>query len=235
MRILFDNLFENASISATNESLNYPAINLVHPFLEKRFQSSGVSSVITLDFTEDQTMDCFFYAFHNTTSLSVVYKNSVAATLLTLNISSPEDVGIEYFASLTTIRSVEITINGPDPVYLGGVGGGVCYQMPDPLADYEPGNADNSDPVESPFGQTLQNYIKPLRALKYGFRENENSARKEIDTRYKSVGKGKPIYFDLYEDTREKEEPIYGKITNDLGFSYSPRRYNFELNILEAR
>ena len=36
MKILFDNILEDATLSATNESLNYPVANLGHPFLEKR-------------------------------------------------------------------------------------------------------------------------------------------------------------------------------------------------------
>ena len=233
MRILFNNVFEDASFSATNESLNYPVPNLAHPFLRKRFQSSSTTSLITALFTEDQSMSCFFYGYHTLTTIVVVFKNSGGGTLLTLNITSPEDIGVEWFSTLTTVRSVDITITGASGVFLGGVGSGLCYQMPDPLANYDPGNADNSDFIESPHGQTLQTYIEPLRELEFGFRELE--LKGEIDSRYKSVGVGKPLFFDLYEDNRDKEPPIYGKIVRSLNFPYSPRRYNFKLQIREAR
>lgn len=235
MNILFNNVLEEASIIATNESLNYPSVNIVHPFLRKRFQSSSTSSLITLSFASDQTMDCFMYGYHTLTSATVVFKNSGGSTLDTLSITSPEDIGVESFTQLTTVRSIEITINGASGVYLGGVGAGVCYDMPDPVAVYEPGNADNSDYIESPQGQTLQTYIAPLRELSFGFREVAPSVRSEIETLYRSVGVGKPLFMDLYPGDRDKEPPIYAKITGAMSFPYSPRRHNFTLKIREAR
>lgn len=235
MKVLFRNVFENASFSATNESLNYPVSNLIHPFLRKRFQSSGISSIITASFEDDQIMDCFFYGWNNLESLDVVFKNSVDAILLSVNITEPEDVGSFYFSKLTSVRSVEITVNGLIGVFLGGVGAGLCYAMPNPLASYDPGSTDNSSSIESPYGQTLQSYIKPLRELEYGFRDQTLEIRKEVESLYRSVGIGKPIYFDLYEEDREKEPQIYGKIVNALRFPYSPRRHNFTIKIREAR
>lgn len=235
MRVNFNNIFKDAIITATNSSFNYLPSNLIHSFLRKRFQSTGVSSVITAAFTVDQTLNNFFYGFHNITSLTVVFKNSVSATLLTIPITSPEDIGVEYFTELTTVRSVEITITGPDPVYLGGIGGDSYYQMPDPLANYNPDNTDNSDVTESPFGQTLQNLITPLRSLEFGFKDIESETAKIIEGLYKSVGVGKPLFWDLYEDNRDKEAPLYGKITSPLAFPYSPRRHDFSLSLLEAR
>jgi len=235
MRILFNNVFENASFLATNESLNYPVTNLAHPFLRKRFQSTSTSSVVTASFTSDQVMSCLFYGFHNFTSMTVVFKNSGGSTLLTLNITSPDDIGVEYFTTLTTVRSVVFTITGISGFYLGGVGGGACYAMPDPLAAYSPGNADNSDFVETPDGQTLQNYVEPLREYEFGFRDQTGVVYPEINSMYRSVGVGKPIYIDIYEDNRDKEPPIYGKIMKSLTFPYKPRRYGFTLKIREAR
>ena len=233
MKILFNNVFEDASFLATNESLNYPVPNLAHPFLRKRFQSSSTSSLVTASFDSDQSMSCFFYGWHNLTSMDVVFKNSGGGTLHTINITDPEDIGVEMFTQIDTVRSVELTITGASGVYLGGIGSGLCYCMPDPLAVYDAGNQDNSDFIESPHGQTLQTYIEPLRSLGFGFREL--IIKKEIDDKYKSVGVGKPLFFDLFEEDRTKEAPIYGKITKSFAFKYSPRRYNFALEIREAR
>lgn len=230
MKILFNNVFEDATFTATNESLNYPVANLIHPFLHKRFQSSSTSSVITASFSADQSISCFFYGYFVATALSVVFKDSGGSTLKTLTISDPEDIGVEYFTALTTVRSVEITLTG---TYLGGIGAGLCYCMPNPLAAYAADNGDNSDFTESPDGQTLQTYIKPLRELDYNFREIET--KKTIDDNYKLVGVGKPLYIDIYEDNRDKEDPIYGKIMRSLSFRYQPRRYSTSIKIREAR
>jgi len=231
MKILFDELFENAVMTTTNESLNYPIENIVHPFMHKRFRSSSTSSVITATFTTDQTMSCFFYGFHTVTSLSVVYKNAASATLETLTISSPEDIGIEYFTELTTVRTVEITVNGASNFYIGKIGGGVCYAMPDPVATYTSGSRDNSSDSSSPYGQRLVNDIPKLRELPYAFRELTLTTKNEIEALYTA----KNIFFDLYEEARTKEPPIYGFFVESFNFPYEPRRYSLSIIIREAK
>lgn len=235
MRILFKNLFEEATVLATNESLNYPVTNLIHPFLRKRFQSTTTTSLITATFTEDQTMDCFFYGFHNLTGLTAVYKDSGGGTLYTLVVSDIQDIGIEYFTALTTVRSVEITVTGASGFRLGGIAGGVCFQMPDPLAAYDPGAQDNSDASESPDGQTLQNFVRPLREFDFGFRDQTGDLYKAVRDEYFAVGIGKPLFMDLYEENRDKEEPIYAKLIDPLNFPYQARRHSFTIKAREAR
>lgn len=228
MRILFNELFENATVLATNESLNYPVTNITHPFLQKRFQSTTTSSVITATWTTDQCMSCFFYGFHYLTSLTVVYKNSAGGTLLTLNITDPQDIGVEYFTELTTVRSVVITMNG---TYIGKIGGGCCYTMPDVSAAYESGNNDNSSSSSSPHGQRLVNNIPKLRQLSYSFRELTQELKNEIDALYTP----KSIFFDLYEGNRDKEPPIYGYFTEPFNFPYEPRKYSLSIQIGESK
>lgn len=235
MRILFNNIAEIATISANNQSLNYPVENVIHPFLEKRFQTTGASSTIVILFDSDQSVNCLFYGYNTMTGLTIVLKNSVDAILDTIVASEIFPVGAEYFPIQTTVRKIELQVSGPDPFYLGGVGVGVYYQMPDPLGVYTPGNTDNTSLTESLYGQTLQNYVKPLRTLEYGFRDNEGTIKKEVNDNYVLVGIGKGIYMDFYEENREKEAPMYGKIIDSLSFPYNPRRYDFSLNVQEAR
>jgi len=228
MKILFDELFKDATVTATNESLNYPVLNIVHPWLHKRFQSTSTGSLITATFTDDQCMDCFFYAYHDLTALSVVYKDSGGSTLATVSITDPDDIGIEYFTQLTTVRSVEITITG---TYIGKIGGGCCYTMPDVNADYTSGNIDNSNGPSSAYGQRLVNNVPKLRNLSYSFRELTLTLRNEIDALYTSDN----IFFDLYENNRTKEPPIYGFFRRPFNFTYNPRRYSLNMQIEEAK
>jgi hypothetical protein len=235
MKILFEELFKNASVIATNQSLNYPVANITHPFLHKLFRSSTTTSLITATFTADQCCSCFFYAYHDITSMTVVYKNSGGGTLLTINVTAPEDIGIEYFTELTTVRSVEITVNGASGFYIGKVGTGCCYEMPEPLANYDSDMTDNTVSAASPYGQILSNHIEPLEDLVYNFRELELETKNEIKSLYKGVGKNNPVFMDLYEDARDKEPPIYGYFTQPFKFKYVPRRYSFQIKIREAR
>lgn len=230
MRILFNELFENAEVLATNQSLNYPVANIVHPFLHKRFQSTTTTSTVTATWDTDQCMSCFFYGFHTLTSLTVAYKDSSGTTIKTLSITDPLDIGVEYFDTISA-RSVEITLNGASGFYIGKIGGGCCYSMPDVNATYESGNSDNSDGSSSAYGQRLVNNIPKLRELSYSFRELSLETKNEIDALYTS----KNIFFDLYENNREKEAPIYGYLTEPFSFPYEARKYSLNMTIGEAK
>ena len=129
MRILFNSLVNDASISATNESLNYPATNLQHPYIKRRFQATGTSSTITLTYTADITTDCFFWSLTNATSITVTFKNSGGGTIDTINISSPNGrTEVEYIDSISNVRSIEIALTGSSDVYIRGIGVGAYYQ-----------------------------------------------------------------------------------------------------------
>jgi len=233
MRFLFTNEILNGVLSATNENTNYPVENIQDRFLEKRFQDDGGSSVITIEYTSDISANCLFYAFHDLTVLSAVYKDSTGATLATVAPSTIEDVGIEYFTKLTTIRTIEITITGN---YIGGLGTGVYYQMPNPLADFPLALQDNSYVFQSPSGQVLSNYEKPLKAQSFNFKDETNTIANELKSRYITLGAGTPFYADFFEGNRiDFFEPMYCYFTEAPGDQKNGRRRDLAVNLLEAR
>jgi hypothetical protein len=235
MKILENDLFVSANVLATNESLNYPAINIVHPFLRKRFQSTTTTSLVTATWDEDQCFSCLFLGFHTLTDYTAVFKDSGGSTLETVAVSNPLDIDVQYFNLIENVRSVEITINGSSGFYVGKIGGGCCYQMPDLLARYDAPFRDNTSFVSSPYGQVLSNNIEPLRELRYGIRELTLDIKNRISQLFKTTGLYRPVFIDLYEHNRDKEAPIYGYFTKPFNFQYNPRRYNFSFDIREAR
>lgn len=234
MKILFKNEFEyNSSIVATNESLNYPVYQLAHPFLHLRFQSSSTTSLITVNFDDDKCFSCFFLAYHTATSMSVEFKNSLGTVLKTLNITTSANTQpeAEYFDILTTVRSVEITINGSTGVFLGGIGGGCCYTMPNYLSVYTRPLTDNSISSESLNGQSLVSKIKPFRGFSFTISGLTKTILDEIIDKFVTVGTGKPLYIDL----EANEDPIYAKITTTLDSSQRKISNSIPLDIREAR
>lgn len=232
MKVLFDNIFEDAVLSATNESLNYPVKNLTNPFLEKRFQSSTNSSVITCDFTEDQEFDCFFYGYHTAVDMTVIFKDHLGSILLTL-VFNPEGnyIGVEEFPLITNVRTVDIYITGGVNVFLGGIGGGVGYVMPYMLSEYDKKPLDNSGEISSKYGQGLSNYIKPLHGYEFSFVINSKTISDEVYNKYRSVGIYKKMYFNM----ESVEESLYAKIISPVAPSRGKVTYKFKLNIQESR
>jgi len=238
MKILFKNIIENNSgISATNQSLNYPVGNIAHPFLKKRFKSTGTTSLIIIDFDTDQCVSCFFWGYHSMTSFDVEFKNSVGTVLHTLNITTTPNTQVdsEYFPEITTVRSIEMTINDSTGVYLGGLGAGCCFTMPNFISEYKKGNQDSSFDVESNDGQSLQNYSKPKRVYGLNFGALNDETTNLINDEYVLVGIGKPLYIDIFENLQSKEPPIYAKILTALNFNKNKLSATFALQIREAR
>jgi hypothetical protein len=234
MKILFNNIVENySSLIATNQSVNYPVTNLTHFFLRRRFQSDSSSSLITIDFDENQCVDCIFFGFFSGTFFDVAFKDSTGSILLSLNlvVSPSTQVVSESFTKLTNVRSIEIAMEG----FLGGIGAGCCYEMPNFLSVYTKGNIDNSIDSESAGGQSSQNYIKPLRRYEFSFAGLSDTLIDEIDDNYTSVGKGKPLYVDIFEGAKIKAPPIYCKITTALDYTIGRISNSFQLIIKEAR
>ena len=232
MRYLFTNEILSAVLSATNGDSNYPVRNLQDRFLEKIFGNGAGSSVITGEWDTDKSADCLFYAFHNLTALSAVYKNSVGGVLATITPSSIADVGVEYFPKLTTIRSIEVTITGD---YIGGLATGPYYQMPDPEEAFPLPLQDNSYFEQSPSGQVLSNYEKPLEAPEFTFKGVSNDVANEIRSKYTTIGKGTPFYADFFENNRDFYSPLYCFFTEEPGDNKNSRKRDYSVKLLEAR
>ena len=230
MRFLFTNEILNASVSATNASDNYPARNLQDQFLQKRFQSTGTSSVITFEWMAPVSAGCLFYAYHNLTALTAVYKDSLGATLATITPSTIQDVGVEYFTQIDNVASLEITITGPDPAYTGGFGTGIYTELADPLADFGRPLLDNSYMKASSTGQVLSNYEKPLKAHSWTFRDLTVTQANIIRNAYITLGKGRPFYADFFENARELAEPLYCYFTSEPGDQKNGRRIDYTIS-----
>ncbi len=232
MRFLFENEILNGVISATNVNSNYPATNIQDNFLELIFKDTGGSSIIKIEWAADIITDCLFYGFHNLIALSAVFKDSTGATLATVTPSTISDIGVEYFTQLTTVRSLEITITGD---YVGGLATGKYYQMPDPLADFERQLKDNSYVSQSPSGQTLRNYEKPLKLLSFTFKDLTYKITNEIRDKYISLGKGHAFYADFFEGNRDFFYPLYCIFASEPDDKKNGRRIDYKINLVEAR
>ncbi|RLI54166.1 MAG: hypothetical protein DRP09_13775, partial [Candidatus Thorarchaeota archaeon] len=131
MRIMTKNIIEdNSTISMTNVYVNYPVENIYSNMLEEIAQSSSNSTVITINFTSDQSADSIFFGFHNASNITFVFKNSVGSTIGTETFVNPTVEDKLYFTKLTTIRAIEVTMTtGESTVFVGNISVGVYTQL----------------------------------------------------------------------------------------------------------
>jgi hypothetical protein len=276
MKILFTNDAEDATLSMTNESANYPVENIVNQVLRIRSQSTTFETEFTIEFSEDKTIDSLFYGWHNAIELEADFLNSSDSIIYSASaqpidgiddnsdvnllfedgikflfeddveflldfygssVFELRDIGRIYIPSTSGVRKIKIRlVTDESAVYLGGVGTGTIYETIYNVEDgYTDDYEDNSIVYVNQNGQGGSNYIDPLRVKNYILREYTNEQRIAMETLYKSVGVGKRLYFDPFEDNQDYEPAIYGFLTAPISFTKNGRRFSTPIAIQEAR
>lgn len=236
MRILFTNLVKTATLSTDSPNASYSVDNLAHATLRKRYQSTVSPATITVTFAADSDVNCFFYGYHNCTTITLRLYDSGDTLLKTVSIASPESgVGSEFFTTVSSVAYAEIDITAGPPVYLGGIGLGVYYDVGRPNADFEEGSIDNSVKVSSPAGQLQQLRVEPIGSNNYQvsgmLRETRNALVAQID----AVGEGAPLWIDAFYGDHSYAAPFYGTIYNRTPTRKAGKYFSMSFELREMR
>jgi hypothetical protein len=233
MKVLFTNAAESATITAPNESPNYPAANLVHRILKKRYQAVINEDTIRLEWSAAVVVNCLYVGYTNASAFTLRLYDASAALLATVALS-PADMAA-HFAAVSGVRAAEIDLEvASGAVYLGGIGIGEEYTMPDPRNDWTDGHLDNSNVEISADGQVFANRIEPLRSLPLNFFTIGFEAFREIRDLIVPISRAVPVWLDVFETWHAEALPLYGTVE----LSKSTKRdhvIDFSLNIQEAR
>jgi hypothetical protein len=237
MKILWNNLLDDAELSSLNASLNYPVTNLQDSFLYVRTQSSIDVDTVTIMFDEDASISDFFWGYTNATKFVLRLYNYENELLYTETINDPDPQwGSVGFDIVEDVDHAELDIIGDEiGTYLGGIGIGIAYVMPDPLSEWDETPIDNSDWSRSPAGQTLQNYTRPLRREPRKFADVSHAIKEEIMALYYEVGTGAALWFDFTELDHDYKKPLYGIIANIINPQKNGRMWEFDIVAEEAR
>lgn len=237
MRILLNNIIPFSTITSLNESQNYPASNLQDQFLHQRYQSALDTDLVTLVFEEGENISCLFYAFTNASELIFRFYLDYETLVYTITVDDPLSIDALYFDMLYDITYMTIEITGDGiGVFLGGVATGLEYSdWPDPKGDWTEPDVDNSTPASSPDGQSLQNYVRPLTGYIFTFIDNTRELMSDLKAIYRNIGIGLPLWIDPFQDNHNFLPPMYGKFMRFAMLPKIGRRYDFEIELLEAR
>lgn len=238
MRVLFDNvLLDYDTISGDNESNNYPASNLVHRILTKRYQFSyGASDQVTIDLTDSEYINCLFWSFTNGTQIDFKLYDAYDVLLASHSFTDvSNDSGSYYFSQAYFVKKITIDIYAVAGAYLGGVGAGEYYDLGSPVSPWDEEKIDNSIVGISPSGQTSQNYVEPLDNDAWLFRDWTRAQINELVNIYKAYGTGHIIWVDPFEDNDSFRYPYYAIIGGAVVPQKNGRRYDFEFRTPEAR
>lgn len=235
MRALFYNLIQDAvSVSMTNANLNYPVESCYSSLLEEYVKATDSSSVVTVLFDEDKTIDTIAFGYHNLNNISFVFKNASASVLATESVSLPLLNDIVYITELTTVRSIEITVTSADSeVMFGNISCGVYTELPNfakPQITYvDTGTYDTTDggQVLSYKGTLLESYTIQLQRI-------TKAEALAIRSAYSEIGKGITFWLDrLVED--DTALPTFGCIVDDIVLYENNELVDLMMNFMEAR
>ena len=239
MKILFDDVFQTTGVVATSiyETVNYPPTKLFDRFLTERFQSDEADDTLTITLPAAANINCLFLGYTNSESYVIKLYSAADVLLATITIDNPEYISSVHFTEVAVkYLTVELSAeSGSIAVYLGGIAGGISEIFPDPVAAWNEDSEDNSNYSNSAHGQSLQNYIKPLRKISYDFQNVSRTRVKEIKTLYEDKGIGGLVWVDAFENNDIFEEPLRGILTAAIVPGKSGRMYIFTLSLKEAR
>lgn len=266
MKILFENFaLPPTTITAPGQSENYPATNLVHPYLRKRYQTVSGADTITFDLKSDKAIDSFYYGYNNASeewritedgelritedgetrwissaSMTVNLRDYLGTLLYTMTAAQTEQFGAFHFAQVEMVRFVEIVIDwaGVGGAYLGGVGFGISTELDFPLADWLDHDLDESEVSRTPAGFVSQEYAEPYIERTYNFTNISQADYLDIRAKIKAIGKGRPVWIDCFEEDHTFQAPFYATIDEGI---QNPSRdpdlgtWSFTLVFKEAR
>ena len=231
MIVLFNNLIYNATISADTVDSSYPVTNLQNDEPSKIYKANQASAVITLTLADTSTINCLYLANTNATSASLGLYDS-SDTLLDTQTIDVDRCGA-CFTSITDVSYMILTLSGSDTIYLGCIGTGAKYQMPDPLNDVIPKPIDNTVRNISDSGVGFFNRVPIQVSISTNFANISRTLYNEIFNLWAALEH--PVWVDVREDYNGIIDPMFADMTMDKTPTHKYKRDSMTFNFQEMK
>lgn len=217
-------------MSATTESSFYPLSNLKHPFLKKIYKATANDSTVTIEFASPSSVDCCFIGLTNSASavLRLYSASDVLLSTENINVSTSGNV----FTKVSGVSYCTIGFSATAPVYVGNIGVGESYTMPDPIAEVIPDFVDNSEESISADGQLIVNKVEWLKLIESSYFVDNLDDYNYIYALFRAVDR--PIWVAHFENTTDTINPLYSKVTFKAG-KKKDKLYEFSVTVQEVR
>jgi len=247
MRIGWDNLVDDATITSDNEDANYTLNVLQDIHLSNTFRFADLTGGY-IDFDLGSAEDVSVFGFIGNVSLTGTITLKGNSTESWASPPVEETITIanrplwHYFTSSNyRYWRIEITdASNPDGyIEVERIFLGTYDDYPSPSPDYTYDREDLSTRQFSPTGQPFT-VVRPQRAvMSLSFPPViTNTTRESFLEMFESVGVGVPVWVDLWEDDFSTEEPLYALIqSGSVGFTKFQKgtRWSLDISFVESR
>lgn len=231
MRVLFDNLIYDSTITADTENTSYPLTNLQNDTPSKIYKATQSSAVITIIPYDVSTINCLYLTNTNATN-AVLTMYDYTDTLLDTQTVDIDRNGAS-FTSVGSVSYMILTLSGTDTIYLGGIGTGSNYTTPKPLNNILPLPLDNSTRNISDSGVLFINRVAIRTKLVANF---ENLTRVIYDEMFGLwADLSHPVWVDVYENYTGIINPIFADMTMNATPIHVYKRDAMTFNFEEVR
>jgi hypothetical protein len=240
MRVSYNNLLKDATLSATNENLNRQVTNIIHNFLELAFYATGNNSIITAELNTTHDIDHVAFDYHNIDTMTIRFYNVFDVLITTETITVIDDCNFHYFDTVESVFSVQIEMTTLDSyLYVGGISIGEYFQLPNFQQTITEGLNLNDSYFTSPGGQRSGNKRFCPLPKSVNFANISNDEKNNIVTYMRYMQNSTPHFIDFYPDAQEYFPPVYGCI--EMSNTSIPKRristweWDININYMECR
>ena len=214
MIFLFKNELLEATITSLYANTNYPVTNIQSDFLYKKFKATTYGDTIHMVLPRNTSIDCFFYAYSNATSMTVRLYDNTSTLLDTITVdctgsTKPLKSGSAHFTA-QTVRIIEVDATCPvtEDLFIGGLAAGTGIYNILPLISFDKDFDDPSSKDASDYGQVSYQYVPALLNYSLSFNSIPRSTYHTFADSFHAIGSGF-IWIDITEDNHAVYQPMY--------------------------
>lgn len=235
MRALFTNAMNDAVLSATASSINYPIESVIHRYKRKRWQCLISNSVITCIFNDVKSINCIFYAYHTLATFEFELFDSLDNSLYSGSDTDIKDIGMSYFPKVDNVKKIVFTVTATDVLRIGTLWCGEYVTIQYFNKAYKPSYEDNSTVTRSSDFQYSQLYIEPAFNFEFTIPDQDDIETEFYMQTYNEKSGALPFFIDISPNDRLILKPRYAVFNGPPDVTPNGIRYNVLMKIREAR